>query len=160
MNTLKNITVLIIFFLNLFLYSQDKEFNFIISIDNNLRDVYASRFIVKNKDNNTKFVNVNFVQGNITIKEDDFKILNSENVLKIDMEIINFENIGKKNKKNTYEIEDFKLNWLTKGTFFILYIYNTNKKKNNLLNPLPNKNFTFEYDWSEGSMNRVRKAPR
>jgi hypothetical protein len=57
-----------------------------------------------------------------------------------------------------YKIEGFKLPWLIKGSYFVLNLYDTNNRKyRKIYNPLPEKEFTFDYDWSEGSMRRVQK---
>lgn len=66
---------------------------------------------------------------------------------------------GEKSETEIYEIDDFRLNWLEQS-YFILYIYNTdNKDYKKIYNPLPGKNYTFEYDFPNGTMKRVQKAP-
>lgn len=139
-------------------YSQQKDFNFIISVDNNLRNVYADKFVVTNKDGNSETITVNYVQGNLTIKDDDLERLTSDKVVNIDLMVRCIKQCGDNTETFNYDIEDFKLHWLTKGTHFVLYIYNTtNKKYRKIYDPLPDKNFTFEYDWSESSMRRTQK---
>lgn len=155
---IKNI-LLVVFVLNtLFSYSQDKEYNIIISVDNNLRNVYADKIFVTDKEGKTDLIRVNYVQGNLSIKNDDFEKLASDNVAKIDL-VVRYDKICKdKIETINYDIENFKLAWLNKGTHFVLYIYDIrNKKYRKIYNPILGKKFTYEYDWSEGSMRRVQK---
>ncbi len=144
-------------FMSAILYSQKKEYNFIISVDNILTNVYANSFIIHTKDNNIKTINVNFVQGRISINDDDFKFLQSDNVLKVNLDIVKYDIIKNETKRNSYEIESFNLDWLTKGTFFILYIHTNKKNLKKFIEPFSNEKFIYEYDWSEGSMRRLRR---
>lgn len=158
MNKIKKV---LIFFctLNAFIgYSQQKDFNFVISIDNDLRNVYADKFIVTDKNGKSETVRINYVQGNLSVEENDYKKLASENVTNIDLIVRYVKQCGNDTETLNYDIEGFKLPWLNKGSHFVLYIYNTtNKKYRKIYDPLPEKKFTFEYDWSEGSMRRVQK---
>ena len=151
--------ILFSFILNALLcYSQQREFNFVISVDGDLSYVYADKFIIKDKDNKNETIRINFVQGEISINEKDYEKLISDDVVSINLRVSYNRICGDKIEDFNYEIEDFKLPWLNQGSFFILYIYNTtNKKYRKIYNPLPEKKFTFEYDWSEGSMRRVQK---
>ena len=84
--------------------------------------------------------------------------MTSDKVTNINLEARYVKQCGDNTETFNYDIEDFKLAWLDKGNHFVLYIYNTtNKKYKNIYDPLPNKSFTFEYDWSEGSMRRTQK---
>lgn len=158
MNRIKKIVV---FFctLNAFIvYSQQKDFNFVISVDNDLRNVYADKFIITDKDNKSETVRINYVQGNLSVEENDYEKLTSENVTNINLIVRYITQCEDNIDSFNYDIEGFKLAWLNKGTHFVLYIYDTtNKKYKEIYDPLPGKNFTFEYDWSEGSMRRVQK---
>ncbi len=158
MSSIKKI-ILFSFILNVLVgYSQQKEFNFIVSVDNSLRNVYADKFIIKDKDDKSEIIRVNYVQGKISINEEDYEKLASENVARIDLTVRHVEQCGEKTETLNYEIEDFKLPWLNKGSYFVLYIYNTKKNKyKKIYDSLPAKEFTFEYDWSEGSMRRAQK---
>ncbi|MCB4797221.1 hypothetical protein [Neotamlana laminarinivorans] len=139
-------------------YSQNKDFNFIISVDNDLRNIYVDKFVVTDKEGNNQSVRVNYVQGNLSIKESDYKKLTSDNVTNINLNTRYVKQCGDNTETFNYDIENFKLPWLTKGNHFVLYIYDTtNKKYKKIYDPLPDKDFTFEYDWSEGSMRRVQK---
>ena len=89
--------------------------------------------------------------------DDDFKFLQSDNVLKVNLDIVKYDIIKNETKRNSYEIESFNLDWLTKGTFFILYIHTNKKNLKKFIEPFSNEKFIYEYDWSEGSMRRLRR---
>ncbi|MGV0829118.1 hypothetical protein ACTS9C_09620 [Empedobacter brevis] len=56
-----------------------------------------------------------------------------------------------------YEIEDFKLNWLDHD-YIVLNVYNTNKKAyKRIYNPLPGKEYTYEYEYPGSGMRRAKK---
>lgn len=139
-------------------YSQDKNFNFIVLVDNDLRNVYVDKFIVTDNNGNKRSIGVNYVKGNLSIEETNYNKLVSNEVTNINLLARYIKRCGDDTETFNYTIEDFKLKWLTEGNHFVLYIYNTNNKMyKKIYDPLPNKEFTFEYDWSEGSMRRVQK---
>ena len=121
--------------------------------------VYIDELVIGKENNKSESIKVNYVPGNISILESDYQKLISEDTINISLIVRQIELCKKKSKFTLYEIDDFKLSWLTKGSYFILYIYNTNNKKyKNIYDSLPNKEFTFEYDWNGGSsMRRVQK---
>jgi len=142
-------------------YSQKININFIISIDNNVNPT-ISNLIIKAIKNNTDTIvfNLDYSPGNLIMKKKDYKeLLNKET------EIISFEltysEICKDNIEfYNYKIESFEKKWL-KGYYFILYMYNTNKRKyKKIFNPIPTKEFTYEYDSPNGSLRRVTKRKR
>lgn len=152
------ILVFIYFFSVTTLYSQYKDFNFIVSVNNSLRDAYADKFMVTKKDGSTNTIDINYVQGKLSIKEGDIKVLTSEDVIDIELIVRHIKSCNKNTEHINYDLEGFKLPWLTNGTYFTLYIYDTSDKNyKKFYDPLPGKTFTFEYDWSEGSMRRVQK---
>ena len=139
-------------------YSQNRDFNFILSVDNDLRNVYVDEFEVTDMEGNRQSIRVNYTPGNLSMNEGDFQKLASENIVNMALKASYIKQCGDDTETFDYDIGDFKLAWLTKGNHFILYIYNMSTKNyRRIYHPLPNKNFTFEYDWSEGSMRRVQK---
>jgi len=139
-------------------YSQKNDFNFIVSVNDNLENVYAYRFVLKNKNGKKDVVNLNYIPGKISIEKSDYQALLSDSIIQINLIVRSLKQCGNRVDTSEYKIENFKLAWLNKGSYFILYIYDTNNKKyNKIYEPLPNEHFTFEFDWSEGSMRRVQK---
>lgn len=156
--TIKHL-ILVLFFTNpIICFSQKKEFNVIISVDNNLSNVYAKKFVLVYENDSIQTLKINFKQGRLMIDDKDYEKLLSENLRRIDLYLSYIEVCGDNIETYKYEIVDFKLPWLLKGAYFILYIYNTNKKEyKNIYSPLPGKEFTFEYDWEGIWMRRVQK---
>ena len=156
--TIKHL-ILVLFFTNAIIcFSQKKEFNIIISVDNDLSHVYAEKFVLVYENDSIQTLKINFYQGRLIIDDEDYKKLLSENLLRIDLYLSYIEVCGDNIKTYKYEIVDFKLPWLIKSSYFILYIYNTNKKEyKDIYNSLPGTEFTYEYNWDGVSMFRVQK---
>ena len=158
MNRMKKLIVIFCVLNALIGYSQQKDFNLIIAVDNDLRNVYVDKFIIKDKEGKSEIVRASYVPGNLSVETNDYKKLTSESVTNITLIVRYIKHCEDNILSFNYDIEDFKLPWLNKGTHFILYIYDTtNKKYKEIYDSLPEKKFTFEYDWSEGSMRRVQK---
>lgn len=114
------------------------------------------------RDNHGKIIDSFFIQyhaGNLSMEKSDYEKLIDPNIKKIEMEL---------KYSNIYEDEiyyydykiDVKKGWF-KNYFFILYIYNTDKKKyRKIYEPLEGRDYTFEYNSSNGQMLRVTKKRR
>ena len=139
-------------------YSQDKEVNFIILIDGNLTQIYGENIIMKNGQGEEEVIRVHYVPGKLSVEERLYDKIMSESVgdLMLNLRYIKTE---KGNAKYlSYKIEDFNRDWLSKGNYFILYIYTADYKGSRKRHGfLPGQKITYEYDWSEGSMRRVTK---
>src|SRR5699024_9821958 len=112
----------------------------------------------KKKNNEKEVINLNYVPGKISININDYQKLLSNNISNINLVVSYIKLCGDKTKSFKYEIDNFRLPWLNCGSYFVLYIYNKDSEiYHKIYEPLPGKNFIYEYDWSEGSMHRVRK---
>jgi|26BtaG_2_1085354.scaffolds.fasta_scaffold00031_2 hypothetical protein len=154
----KNVLLLLFLFLTLVGYSQSKQINFIIVVDGELSQIYSDQIKILDEQNVETIIKVNYQPGELSMTNQDYdKILSLSNN-QITIKVRHIETVNDKTKHFDFEITDFNKNWLTKGTYFILYIYNTEKKKyRKLYNPIIGKAFTYDYDWSEGSMRRAKK---
>ncbi|HEX8577236.1 MAG TPA: hypothetical protein VF677_13155 [Flavobacterium sp.] len=151
--------ILILFHLLIFslCYSQNKQINFIIVVDDGLLQIYSDEIRLIDDQNNETKVKVSYLPGELTVSQKDYDKISSESTKKLILKVRYIENQGD-TKYFDYEISDFNKNWLMNESYFILSIYNTDKKKyRKIYNPLPGKNFTYEYDSPNGSMRRVRK---
>ena len=139
-------------------FSQDKEVNFIIMVDGILTQIYCDDIIMKNGQGEEEAIRVNYVPGKLSVEERlyDKIMLGSVGDLMLNLRYIKTEKGDA--KYLSYKIEDFKRDWLSKGYYFILYIYTADDKGNRKrYGFLPGQKITYEYDWSEGSMRRATK---
>ncbi len=103
--------------------------------------------------------NLEYHAGSLNIKASNYRSLSNENASSIDMLLKYSKVCDDEVLDYDYEI-DFKRGWL-KNYFFILKIYNTDRKKyRKIYNPLNGKKYTFEYNSSNGQMLRVTKKKR
>ncbi len=139
--------------LSYYTFAQNKKANIIFVVDGEIVKYTYGKI---NTGINKK-INCIIEPGNFQIDEADYKYLLKNN------DPISFQFTYLKECKNseykTYVIEDFKLNWLNPDwRYVIINIYNTdNQKYKKYYNPLPGKNYTYEYDSPGGSMRRVQK---
>lgn len=140
-------------------YSQDYDINFIFVINEDVKPSISSIKLKRNLNNKLiKEYNLSYFPGKLKIDSLSFSEINNmkENynyTLSISYSEVCKDDINYYH----YNIEDFKIEWLN-NYYFIMYIYNTNKKKyKKIYNPIASKNFTYEYDSPNGSMRRVQK---
>ena len=103
-------------------------------------------------------ISVNYVPGKLSVEERLYDKIISESVgdLMLNLQYIKTEKGDA--KYLSYKIGDFKRDWLSKGNYFILYVYTADDKGNRKrFGFLPGQKITYEYDWSEGSMRRATK---
>lgn len=157
----KILVIIFIFSLNFFVFSQEKNINFIISVDGTTNSNIGSiKIKALFKNNEEKIYNMNYFPGNLKINDGDYKNLKSNNIKNLSLYFVYNEICNDEIEYYHYEIDDFKINWL-ESYYFILYVYNTSKKEyKKVFTPLPNKAYTYEYDSPEGSMRRVTKKKR
>lgn len=141
------------------LYSQDYDINFIFVINEDVKPSISSIKLKRNLENKLiKEYNLSYSPGNLKIDSLSFNEINSmqENynyTLSITYSEVCKDDINYYH----YDIEDFKIGWLN-NYYFIMYVYDTDKKEyKKKYNPIPGKNFTYEYDSPNGSMRRVQR---
>lgn len=137
----------------------NKSFDFIISIDEEITKTLFNPMIIVKKNNDVlKKVNVNYYPGNLSIATKDYDMIFAEekDILFLKFDYYEYSTEGKQKVYN-YEIE-IGNNWFEE-TFVILKIYNLDKKKyRKILEPLSkDKNYTFDLETSRGQMMRIRK---
>lgn len=140
------------------LSQETKEFDFIVSIDEEIvKTLYKPTLVEKNGSNIVRTVSVSYHPGNISLNANDFDNLFSGQDNKVYLKFDYNEYINGNQEIYNYEIEVGK-NWFEQK-YVILRIYNLDKKKyRKRLEPLSkDQNYTFELDTSSGQMMRVRK---
>jgi len=145
------------------LLAQERSINFVISIDNEIAISSLSNFKIlayESNDNFKQLITVDYVPGNLFLKEQDYKRIIS-NEIKSFYLIFNFDDqcTGQGVVNYSYNIE-LKKGWLD-YSFFVLKIYNTSKRKyKKIFEPLKGKDYTYEYYYPGGQMLRVTKKKR
>lgn len=151
---MKNLIVAIIFLLSSRVLSQNKDGNIIITIDQNVRPSISNMYIL----NGDKKYYISYFPGKFLIKESDYQELSNTNTTSLKLVLSNSIQCKGNLESRMYEIEDFKLSWLDQP-YVILYIYNTgNNKYKKIYNPLPGKDYTYDYEYPGGTMKRVQKS--
>ena len=152
-------------FLFLFIYQVSiaqqnrKDFDFIISIDEEIVKTLSKPIIIAKQNNNIlKKIDFNYYPGNLSLNYEDYNTIFSEQeiTLFLQFDYYQYSSKGKQQIYN-YEIEIGK-NWFEES-FIILKIYNLDKNKyQKILDPLSkDKNYTFDLETSHGQMIRIRK---
>lgn len=141
---------------------ETKNFDFIIMVDDEIWTTPTTS-IISTKDNKGNIINTfnaEYHAGNLSIKESDYQdLLNNDSISSIDMSLKYSKVCNDETYYYDYNI-DFKRGWLN-NYFFVLKIYNTEKKKyRKIYEPLKGKKYTFEYDSSNGQMLRITKKKR
>lgn len=162
--TMKKILILgllIIAFTNVFAQENSKSFDFIIMVDETIWTAPAEPKIII-KDKNGKEINTfltSYHAGDLSFKESDYKKLSGSEFDSMIMVLKYTDICNDEVQYYNYNIE-FKKGWLN-NYFFILKIYNTDKKKyRKLFKPLEGKKYTLEYDSSNGQMLQITKKKR
>lgn len=156
------LALLIIVVLNGIAAAQEtKSFDFIIMVDDEIWTTPTSpEMILKDSQGNTiTSFSTDYHAGNLSIADSNYQEMLSENIGSINMVLKYSRVCGDDIYSYDYEI-DFKSGWL-QNYFFILKIYNTDRKVyRKIYEPLAGKNYTFEFDSSNGQMLRVTKKKR
>lgn len=138
------------------IYSQDKNFNLIISIDGSISQGNISRLYLKytNPEGKTESINANYFPGNLSIANVDYDKIISKGIKKVRLAFGHDEIIDENQKNYNYDIE---INFIDLNSrYFLLYVYNTDKKCNRkLFHPLENKSYNYEYDSAIGLSSRL-----
>lgn len=141
-------------------YSQ-KNINVVIVVDGVVNaNISSLKLKSITSDNKESIYDLDYTIGDLKIKESDYSSLVSNDVKSVSLQFSYTEICNSDIEYYHYNIDDFKMSWLD-SYYFVLYIYNTNKRKyKKIYDPIPNKEFTYEYDSPEGSMRRVTKRKR
>ncbi|WPO92697.1 hypothetical protein [Chryseobacterium sp. HR92] len=151
---MRNLILTIIFLLSSRVLSQNKEGNIIITIDQNVHPSISNMYIL----NGEKKYYISYFPGKFLIKESDYRELSNINIASLKLVLSNSIQCKENLESKMYEIEDFRLSWLDQP-YVLLYIYNTdNSKYKKIYNPLPGKNYTYDYEYPGGTMKRVQKS--
>ena len=144
------------------LFAQEiKDFDFIITVDEKIWTTPATpKMITKdNKGNIIDSFSVKYHAGSLSIEKKNYEMLIDSKVSDIEMELKYSDVCDDETFYYSYNI-DFKKGWL-KNYFFILNIYNTDQKKyRKIYEPLKGKEYTYEYNSSNGQMLRVTRKKR
>ena len=140
-------------------FAQKNNFNFIITVDGRVNPTISSlslKVFSKNEDQKEYFLD--YYPGSIIINEDDYKEIKMGGDIKAIHLILQYiEVCGESTQYYNYEIDDCELTWL-ENDYSILHVINTDKKKyRKIYDPLPDKNFTYEYEYPGGATKRVQK---
>lgn len=155
-------STILILFITVTIYSQDvKNINIIVVIDEEIvTNSLDVKFLITSKDGSSREIKTatGYYPGNISLKKTDYDDLISDETQSVILKWHYDPYINNKLYDYTYEIEAGK-NWFNDNMFFILKIYNLNKKKyRKRFDPLSkDKNYTFELDTSQGQMLRIKK---
>lgn len=138
------------------IYSQDKNFNLIISIDGSINQGNVSRLYLKytNAEGKSESIGANYFPGNLSVTKVDYDKIISKGIKNVRL-VFGYDEIIDENQNNyNYDIE---INFIDLNSrYFILYVYNTDKKCNKkLFYPLENKSYNFEYDTANGLTSRL-----
>lgn len=149
--------LIILSFFETFSYAQENESNIIILVDGNVVKYTNGKIIYKESSGIERSVDVKIIPGRVQINDSDYQELLLKNIDKIYLKFDYSENCNEKIEYYSYEIEDFKLNWL-KSDYIILNVYNTNKSEyTKIYNPLLGKKYTYEYEYPGGAMKRAKR---
>ncbi|PZR20174.1 MAG: hypothetical protein DI539_11720 [Flavobacterium psychrophilum] len=134
---------------------QKKQFDLIISVDNDIiQTISNAQIVVKKGNGHNEIFNVSYYPGNLSLNHNDFDMLpEGENVIYFKFTYIKYSKDGEQDIR-TYEI-DMGKNWFDE-TYMIVKLYNTDKKQNKKLKPLEGKTYTFDLDYGRGQMIRIR----
>ncbi|WP_430614151.1 hypothetical protein [Flavobacterium sp. JP2137] len=158
---MKYITILMLF-ITINVYSQEvKNINFIIVIDEEIiTNSLGVKLLITSKDESSREIKTTtgYYPGNISLRKSDYDDLISDETQSVILKFNYQTYIKDKSYYYTYEIEAGK-NWFNHNMFFILKVYNLDKKKyRKRFDPLSkDKNYTFELNTSEGQMLRIKK---
>jgi hypothetical protein len=149
----------------LFMYShsvycqESQDVNLIISVDGKINPGQtAVNLNYTLKSGETKKLELQYVPGSLKISKADFNLLQTDAMTSFSIEIRYTRICRETVKYSFFVIDDLNIN-LLKNDFFILYIYDLDSKGNRkIFSPLPNKNFTYEYDSPTGPMRRVQNV--
>ena len=133
----------------------NKQVNFIISVDDKvvIGSIAHCHLIIDGVISKTE---IGYIPGKLSFISNS-EISNKLMAAKYVLLAFNYYEYCNGNQiVHNYEIE-LKKAWLD-YSFVVLRIYNVNKKRyKGMFNPLKNKDYTYEMDFPEGSITRVKK---
>jgi len=133
-----------------------KNANIIIAIDDKvvIGGLARTQLIIDKKRGTKESIDVDYIPGKLSIKEEDFATIYAEDSLFLSFNF--YENCHGKQSTLSYQIE-FRKPWL-EYLFLVVRIYNLNKKENQkIFFPLEGLQYTYEVDSPNGSITRVKK---
>ncbi len=138
-----------------------KNLNFIISVDESIvgGNIYNTQIIIYKESGNSERVKTNYYPGNLSLNEVDYREILSEDTKSFALSFNYSEYCNTDEHHYDYEIE-LKKEWF-EHYFFILKVYNTNKKKyKKIFDAIEGKEFTYEYYYPGGQMLRLTKRKK
>lgn len=134
-----------------------KNINLIISVDESIVQALPSfTLIIISRSGERQIVNANYSPGRLLLKESDYSKLLDSSVVTVDLSFIYNEYTAESIKPYTYSI-NLNKDWF-KQDYFLLYVYNTNKKKyKGIYKPIKGKNYVYEYDYPGLGVRRIRQ---
>ncbi|MDR2204865.1 MAG: hypothetical protein LBE36_01720 [Flavobacteriaceae bacterium] len=155
MKTIKRIFVIVLF-LPIMMFSQDKKLNWTILIDNKIETLSNTYLMVEYGDMKRDTISISVIPGEIVIYSKDYNSITEYDIKEL---ILKFEyaEVCKDITYHSYEIPINKA-WINKP-YFVLYIYNTDKKENkNIYIPLPNKTYNYDYRFPNSGSRIIQKS--
>lgn len=137
----------LIMMLLVFNVSRSKDYNVIVSVDGKVGEVIFIEFEIGYVDNNgeNKVLESKYMPGELTLddKEVEAMMLIKPDVLTISFYLYDLKLYKNGDRKYEIQISTFLL---ADDSYLVLNIYNTDKDCfGKVFNPLPGKNYTFEY---------------
>lgn len=148
-------------FLTIKVEAQDRKekINLIISVDYKIvvGAVSNIKILSITETGDRKEISADYYPGCLSIPMEDYLFLTSDATDSVAVSLTYTEFCKGNRTDRTYEI-DLRKGWL-KGNFYILYIYNTDKKiYKKQFSPLKGKNYTYEIVYPGGGVSRVKKT--
>lgn len=134
--------------------AQQKDFNLIILVDGKLEagSLWSLNIIAVNNDGEEEKIEVSYYPGNLSLNEANYRKLMDSSVQKIYLSFYYTDFIKKKRNDYNYKVE-LKKGWF-EDYFFILRVYNTDKKKYKYRG-MPGKKYVVDYDYPGGGVIEV-----
>jgi hypothetical protein len=137
-----------------------KNINLILSIDDNIVTNSFSniRIISISNTGETQTIEADYHPGNLSLKQSDYEKLLDSSIKTVFLAFDYKEYCHNIQQNYNYKI-DLNKGWLG-HYYFILHIYNINKKRyNKVYTPLKGRTYTYEVEYPGGAVKRTRKIP-
>ncbi len=135
---------------------QKKNLDFIISVDEKIAigTIFNLHINASMNDGGTKRIDAQYYPGNLSIDKNDYDGLLSDSVKTV---TLSFQFNDFKGDRSSKEYEVNLQKGFLKNYFFILYIYNLDKKKYKDTFAQTAAKYVYEYDYPGGSARLIRK---
>lgn len=137
---------------------QNVRVNWSILIDNEMDNLSGSVIIVEYDEGTLDTIQVNMIPGDIIIDSLEYVTLRDSGNIKQIFLKFRYSKVCKNSiKYYNYKIP-IKKEWLYELSFFILYIYNIDNRKNKkIYYPLEGKEYNYNYRYPEGPSRIIQK---